>query len=66
MSEPLPMRIPSIIAALALAAFAILTPSCISTQGLTFSYDTTPLGIPGTVAYADGKAVVAVRVFPQK
>ena len=63
MSEALPMRIPSIIIALALA---ILTPSCISTQGLTFSYDATPLGIPGTVAYADGKAVVAVRVLPQK
>ena len=57
------MRIPAIIIALVLA---ILTPSCISTQGLTFSYDTTPLGIPGTVAYADGKAVVAVRVFPAK
>ena len=63
MSEPPPMRIPAIIIALALA---ILTPSCISTQGLTFSFDATPLGIPGTVAYAGGKAVVAVRVFPQK
>lgn len=57
------MRIPSIIIAIALA---ILSPSCVSTQGFTFSYDTTPLGIPGTVAYADGKAVVAVRVFAQK
>lgn len=57
------MRIPSTIIALALA---ILSPSCVSTQGFTFSYDTTPLGIPGTVAYADGKAVVAVRVIPQK
>lgn len=49
-----------------IAALALSLPSCVSTQGLTFSYDTTPLGIPGTVAYADGKAVVAVRVFPQK
>jgi hypothetical protein len=49
-----------------IAAFALSLPSCVSTQGLTFSYDTTPLGIPGTVGYADGKAVVAVRVFPAK
>jgi hypothetical protein len=49
-----------------IAALALSLPSCVSTHGLTFSYDTTPMGIPGTVGYADGKAVVAVRVFPAK
>ena len=63
MSDTLPMR-PTLLSIIAAALLAC--PSCVSTQGLTFSYDTTPLGIPGTVAYADGKAVVAVRVFPQK
>jgi hypothetical protein len=49
-----------------IAALTLSLPSCVSAQGLTFSYDATPLGIPGTVGYADGKAVVAVRVFPSK
>jgi len=44
-----------------LAAIAALLPSCASTQGLSFAYETNAFGVPATVAYSDGKAVVAVR-----
>ena len=48
---------------LLLIIIAAFLPSCAGTgsQGLSFAYETDAFGLPATFAYANGKAVVAVR-----
>ena len=42
---------------------AAFLPSCAGTgsQGLSFAYKTDAFGVPATLSYADGKAVVALQ-----
>ena len=46
---------------LILAALACALPSCASLDGLALSYSREVAGVPVTVAYSGGKAVVMTR-----